>query len=227
MGSNFGGYTMNEKLRLSRLVPRYTVPWLLGALAWQLSLYFLAKLLTDSRFHYDLSIALDGKIPFVPAFMLIYWGAYISWGLNYIMAARESREHCRRAITADMIAKAVCFVIFLLLPTTITRPEITGSGLFAWLGRVIYAADTPVALFPSIHCLDSWLCWRFLTDCKKVPRWYKWVNFVFSLLVCASTVLVKQHVFVDIFAGIAVAELGLFISRKIYDRKEKCPTPET
>ncbi len=37
-------------------------------------LVFLAKLLTDGRFHYDLSIFLDDKIPFVPFFMLIYWG---------------------------------------------------------------------------------------------------------------------------------------------------------
>lgn len=217
---------MNEKLRPGRLVPRYTVPWLLGALVWQLSLYFLAKLLTDSRYHYSLAISLDGKIPFVPVFMLIYWGAYISWGLNYILAARESREHCRRAITADLIAKAICFVIFLILPTTIVRPGIVGGGLTAWLTRIMYAADTPVALFPSIHCVDSWLCWRFLTDCKKVPRWYKWVNLVFSLLVCASTVLVKQHVFVDILGGIAVAEIGLFLSRTIYNRTEKRAAPE-
>ena len=182
---------MKEKLRLGQLVPRRTVPWLLGALAWQLSLYFLAKLLTSTRFHYDLSIPLDGRLPFVPFFILIYCGAYISWGVDYIMAARESRDHCRRSITADMIAKALSFVIFL------------------------------VPLFPSIHCLDSWLSWRFLVQCKKVPLWYKWVNFVFSLLVCLSTVLVKQHVIVDIFAGIAVAELGLLLSRLYYDRKEK------
>ena len=78
-----------------------------------------------------------------------------------------------------------------------------------------------MTLCPSIHCLDSWLSWRFLVQCKKVPLWYKWVNFVFSLLVCLSTVLVKQHVIVDIFAGIAVAELGLLLSRLYYDRKEK------
>lgn len=212
---------MKEKMQPGKLVPRYAVPWLLSALVWQLGLYFFAKLLTDGRFHYDLSISLDDKIPFVPFFMLIYWGAYFSWGINYILAARENRDHCRRCITADMIAKALCFVIFLLLPTTIARPEAGGSGLIGWLTRIIYMADTPVTLFPSIHCLDSWLCWRFLVKCKKVPRWYKWVNFVFSLLVCASTVLVKQHVFVDIFAGIAVAELGLLLSRRVWDSLEK------
>ena len=212
---------MKENLQPGKLVPRYSVPWLVGALAWQLSLYFLAKALTGGRPHYDLSIPLDSRIPFVPVFMLIYWGAYLSWGLNYILAAREGREHCRRCITADMIAKALCFVIFLLLPTTIARPEAAGSGLIGWLTRTMFAADTPVALFPSIHCLDSWLCWRFLVKSRQVPRWYKWISFVFSLLVCASTVLVKQHVFVDIFAGIAVAELGLLLSRLLWDSLEK------
>ena len=38
---------MKEKIQLGKLVPRYSVPWLLGALAWQLGLYFLAKLLTN------------------------------------------------------------------------------------------------------------------------------------------------------------------------------------
>src|SRR5574344_1151607 len=86
---------MKKNLRLGQLVPRYSVPWLLGALAWQLSLYFLAKVLTEGRYHYDLSIPLDDRLPFVPFFILIYWGAYFSWGLNYILAARESREHCK------------------------------------------------------------------------------------------------------------------------------------
>ena len=129
---------MKEKIQLGKLVPRYSVPWLLGALAWQLGLYFLAKLLTDGRFHYDLSIPLDGRIPFVPAFMLIYWGAYLSWGLNYILAARESREHCRRCITADMIAKALCFVIFLLLPTTIASV------------RAAAGCKTPFDILPAV-----------------------------------------------------------------------------
>ena len=85
---------MKEKMQPGKLVPRYAVPWLLSALVWQLGLYFLAKLLTDGRFHYDLSISLDDKIPFVPFFMLIYWGAYFSWGINYILAARENQDHC-------------------------------------------------------------------------------------------------------------------------------------
>lgn len=212
---------MERKNRLGRIIPRYSVPWLLGALIWQLLLYYFADVLTRQRPHYDLSIPLDGKIPFVPAFILIYCLAYLSWGVNYILAARESREHCRRAITGDIIAKGICFVIFLLLPTTMERPQVTGTGVLADLTRAIFAVDAPSRLFPSIHCLDSWISWRFLTDCKKVPKWYHRANFIMALLVCASTVLVKQHVAVDILGGILVAEIGLLISRGVFARLEK------
>ena len=54
---------MRKETRLGRLIPQYSVPWLLGALVWQLSLYFLAKLLTDSRPHYDMSLPIDHQLP--------------------------------------------------------------------------------------------------------------------------------------------------------------------
>ena len=38
---------------------------------------------------------------------------------------------------------------------------------------------------------------------------------VFTLLVCASTVLVKQHFLPDIAGGILGAELGLLLSRRV------------
>ena len=43
---------------------------------------------------------------------------------------------------------------------------------------------------------------------------YSKVWFILSILICMSTVFVKQHVFVDIIGGIVVAEIGLFLSKK-------------
>lgn len=50
--------------------------------------------------------------------------------------------------------------------------------------------------------------------CKKVHPMYSKVWFVLAILICMSTVFVKQHVFVDIIGGIVVAEIGLFLSKK-------------
>lgn len=94
------------------------------------------------------------------------------------------------------------------------RPEITSSGLMMSLVNLIYTLDAPVNLFPSIHCLESWLVFRGSLACKKVSKAYKVIMFIFSVLVCLSTVFVKQHVVIDIIGGILVVEIGILISNK-------------
>ena len=81
------------------------------------------------------------------------------------------------------------------------------------LSSLIYQMDAPVNLFPSIHCLESWCCIHAAFCMKKTPRWYLPVTIVMSLCVFASTLLVKQHVFIDIIGGILVFEAGYFIAK--------------
>lgn len=64
-----------------------------------------------------------------------------------------------------------------------------------------------------MHCLASWLCFRFSRKLKRLPRWFGWAQGVFTLLVFASVVLVKQHSWLDIPGGVAAAELGILLSR--------------
>ena len=49
-----------------------------------------------------------------------------------------------------------------------------------------------------------------------MPRWYAWAQGVFSFLVFASVLLVKQHVWPDILGGIADAELGILLNRLLH-----------
>ena len=103
--------------------------------------------------------------------------------------------------------------ILLAYPTTFCRPPIEVTGFSTWLTSLIYQSDTPTNLFPSMHCVASWFCFRGSLGLKKMPRWYAWAQGFFSLLVFASVLLVKQHVWPDIIGGIAVAELGILLAR--------------
>ena len=95
------------------------------------------------------------------------------------------------------------------------RPAVTGNDIFSRLVRFIYWTDVPNNLFPSIHCMESHLCWRGLARCRRVPKWVKIAAFILSLAIYASTVLVRQHLVLDIPAGILVGEIGLWISRRL------------
>ena len=146
--------------------------------------------------------------------MSVYVLAYVVWIVGFIVIGRESREVCYEVLTAEQIAKLCCLVAFIAIPTTIIRPEVTGTGFFQWLSRLIYSMDSPDNLLPSVHCLENWICFRGAMKCKKVGKGYKIFMFVAAILVFASTLMVKQHVVLDVVAAIVVVELGLFLSRR-------------
>lgn len=202
------------KQKLFELVPKYAVIPLISMVILNFLVYNGSNFLVGSRFHYSLALKLDSMIPFVSAFISIYLLAFISWIVGYIVIARENKKVCFHYISAEMIAKLICFIIFLIFPTTIVRPEIVSDGVFNFITNFVYWIDEPVSLFPSIHCLESWMCFRGSIPLKKVGLIYKVVMFIGALLVFLSTVFVKQHVIVDIVGGILVAEIGLFIANK-------------
>lgn len=202
------------KQKLFELVPKYAVIPLISMVILNFLVYNGSNLLVGHMHHYNFSIKLDSMVPFVPAFISIYLLAFITWIVGYIVITRENKEICFHYTSAEMIAKLICFIIFLIIPTTMARPEITGSGIWHSISKLVYWIDEPVTLFPSIHCLESWMCFRGSLPLKKVGVTYKVIMFISAILVFLSTIFVKQHVIVDIIGGVLVVEIGLFIAKK-------------
>ncbi len=204
---------MKIKTLLTRLLPTYVYLPLALLVAINLIAFNGTRLITANQHHYTFSLPIDEWIPLIPAFIVIYVLAFAQWYLGFVMIGKESREVCYRFYSGEIIAKLICMVIFLLLPTAFVRPEITGTDVFSKLTALIYRIDTPDNLFPSLHCLESWLCFRGTLVMKKAGKGVKIFSFVFTLLVFASTVCVKQHLFLDIIGGVAVCEIGLLLSK--------------
>ena len=49
------------------------------------AVYWGAPRLADTGECHNLSLALDAKIPLIPAFILVYFGCYIFWVINYLL----------------------------------------------------------------------------------------------------------------------------------------------
>lgn len=180
--------------------------------------YFISHLLTKDAAHINVATALDEHIPFIPAFIWIYVLAYVQWLVGYIAIARSEESLCKKYFGGEFIAKVITIFIFLVMPTEIVQPSPEGTGLTFGLLRLIYAADNPTNLFPSIHCLESWMVARALSE-TGAPKYTKTAMWLFSILVFMSVVFVKQHLALDIIGGIAVAEIGLFLANKLNFRK--------
>ena len=197
------------------LIPKYAIKPLALALLVNSCVYMgiaqLRRFLTFS----SLKTPLDTALPFLAPFVLFYVLAFVQWGLNYLLIARDSKELCYRFAFGNIIAKLICLFFFVFLPTTLARPEVTGTDLCSRLVRLIYTFDPPVNLFPSIHCLESWCCIRASFLLKKSNRTYQTATLIMSLGVFASTLFIKQHVIADVFGGIVVFEAGFRLAGRI------------
>jgi len=198
---------------LDWLLPPYARLPALALILADIVCYYGTKAIDAHRVLHPISTALDDALPLVPAFIFIYVLAYAQWALAIVTILRDSRERCFRVVSAVIWGMLLAMLAMLLYPTVMTRPQVEVRDLATWLLDRIYRADAPTHVFPSMHCLCSWICFRGSLGLKKTPPWFAWAMLAFTLLVFASVILVKQHVWPDILGGVAAAELGLLLTR--------------
>ncbi|MCR5106802.1 MAG: phosphatase PAP2 family protein, partial [Lachnospiraceae bacterium] len=96
------------------------------------------------------------------------------------------------------------------------------TGIFEKAMVWLYSVDPADNLFPSIHCLSSWICVIAVRTQKRIRKSYKIVSVVMAVLICISTLTTKQHVMVDVIAGVLLAELSYKIAPKALGISEYC-----
>ena len=205
------------KERWNSFLPKYAIIPIISALLINNCIYIGVAQFRNHLSFSSLAIPLDEKIPLLTPFVIFYVLAYVQWGINYILIGRDSKRLCYQFVLGDIFSKVICLFFFILLPTTLNRPEITGADIFSQLVRFIYSVDAPVNLFPSIHCLESWCCiratFKMSLETEKRTRYYRIATIFMSIGVFASTLFIKQHVIIDIFGGIAAFEIGMIVAK--------------
>jgi len=220
-----GQLTLYRESFLQKVLPKHMLIPLIILIVGNLTTYYGPHYLNVfmGRSYVNMSSSLDARIALKPAFTIIYVLAFPFWYLVTYYYLRKDGEHAFRFTLSNFAAKFACAMIFILIPSTLVRPALEGQGLSVRLLGLIYRNDAPTNLFPSIHCLESWFCFRCISDERSVPLLFKLMALVFAVLICLSTVFTKQHVLMDIPAGIFVAELfwrlnGLHLFRRLNRR---------
>jgi len=191
-----------------------TVVVLLLAFFCNEAVYLGARRIAHTWPHYDMTTPLDQMIPFLPWTITVYLGCYVFWAANYYLCARQAPAERDRFFCADLLAKLVCFALFLLIPTTNIRPEITGGTIWDSAMALLYRLDRADNLFPSIHCLVSWFCWIGVRHRKDILAWYRRFSLAAATAVCLSTLTTVQHVLADAAGSLLLAELCWYLAAR-------------
>ena len=177
--------------------------------------HHLEKTVT-THFHV-IHVALDDYIPFCEYFIIPYllWFAYVAWSVLYFYFKNKD-EYFR---LCGMLFSGM--TIFLILSTIYPnghylRPVyFDHNNIFIQMVKMLYAADTPTNLFPSIHVYNSiavniavWHSSNF-----KEKKWVRFGSSILMVLIILSTMFLKQHSVFDVVTGIV---LSVFMYSLVY-----------
>ena len=177
---------------LNRYIPLWSIVPLVTIMAVNCLIYWGSSALTAGRYHFDFTMAFDREVPLLPVFVWFYILAFPFWAVGYLLAARRGKDMFYRFVATDLTIHFICFICFILIPTTNIRPEIPGNTLSE---KIL-----------AIHCYVSWMCWKGVEGSEKVPKWYQRFSLVFAILIIISTQVLKQHYIVDAAAALLLVE---------------------
>lgn len=211
-----------RKLRLSNInTPEFSHLFLLLYWAFYGLAFFLVETLRPLEHCHPVYVSLDNAIPFNEWFILPYmfWFVFLVGVLAYLLLF--DAKAFRRFMYFVMLTYSVTVVVYLIYPTCQNlRPDSFPRDNF--LTRFItgfYAFDTNTNVCPSIHVIGS-LAAAF--GAWDTPRFrslgWKIAFMATALLICVSTVFVKQHSVVDVFWGLVLSLIGYLAVYAIPDR---------
>ena len=150
---------------------------------------------------------LDDAVPFVPWMIVFYISFYAYFPIMMWMGAAEHRRTSALIAVQELIvATWLAFGVFLLLPVHVDLRGEVSANSFDFIINLLHALDSPYNAWPSLHVLQSFLvvlvARTWLIEARQwhtslaICVWLSWV------LLCLSTLLVKQHYIFDMVTGI-------------------------
>lgn len=180
--------------------------WPLYGLAFEL-LEWVAK----PRFYHVMYCPLDDKIPFMEIFILPYYLWFIALIWIHVYTFFKEPEVFRKLMYFVMCTQTLAVIIFALYPSIqFLRPEVMPrDNIFTDMVSHIYAIDTNTNVCPSLHVIGGIGVWLAAMQCKAFRSigWRLYLH-ISTILICISTVFLKQHSVIDIPVALIVCLIG-------------------
>ena len=197
------------------------LPYFLFLPGYLLAFFLLETFISGDGSYWSSYIFLDDYIPFLEGFVIFYCLWYPFMIVPGLYLFFKDIPEFKRYIWYLICAFAICFAVYILVPNgQDLRPEVfERDNIFTYIIGLIYSADTNTNVFPSMHVAGALGAAEafFRTDGLKK---YRAVSVITAVLICASTVFIKQHSLLDVFGGIAVWLISHITVYRIFRRAD-------
>ncbi len=189
-------------------------------IAFQSLCYFVSKFFGDNP--NLIGGVIDSKIPFNMWFIIPYCIWYLLIFLIPYYLYKKDKNIFIKYIISYVFCTVIANILFIIYPTYVDRPVVTGTSILELITRIVFWVDTPAQnCFPSLHCAVSMLFILYMFECKKCPLYLKILTLIISILIMIATLYTKQHVFIDLLSGDILAIVSYIIVNNLKKTKKK------
>ena len=203
------------RFRLAKLhTPAYAHLKLLLGWPVYFALYFLTENLIPAENCTPIHIVLDDWIPFFEWFVIpyVFWYGLIVFSLGYFLF--YDVDNFRRLQIYFFVTQLLATAIYILFPsrqdlrpTAFLRDNVLVDSV-----RFLYSIDTNTGVCPSLHVAGSMGILSAWFGRKATPLWGRMFIVITVVLICLSTMFIKQHSAADFFAALPVCLVAEIIS---------------
>ena len=163
---------------------------------------------------------IDQYIPFNEYFVIPYvlWLVFMVLGFAYFVFIDQSGV--KRTYFYLFLGMSSSLLIYALIPTGQNlRVQLYNDNIFQCLVSFIYSVDSSTNVCPSIHVYNSVMMCVSLLKSRKIKQhtWLCFLIIVLAILICMSTVMIKQHAFMDIVWALVLAIVIYSIGKWKFD----------
>ena len=184
--------------------------------------YFIMYLLTEnlipvSKCHV-IHCRIDDIIPFCEWFVIPYvlWYLLIAFSLLYF--ALYNVDSFKKLQTYIIITQIVAMIVYIVYPScqNLRPTEFARDNFLTDIVGLLYTLDTNTGVCPSLHCAYSIGIASVWVKEKNISWVFKTFIVIFAVLICLSTMFIKQHSAVDFFAALPVCLLAEILVFKVF-----------
>ena len=169
--------------------------------------FLLLERFLPLNFH-PIECALDAFIPFCEYFVPVYyyWFIYQIGMILYLLLT--DREGFRLNGWFVILTYSVTLLVYVIYPScqNLRPAAFPRDNLCSRIVGMLYAFDTNTNVCPSIHVIGSMgTMFAGLHDKRMQTTAWRVYWIAACILICASTVFLKQHSIIDVIAGLALS----------------------
>ena len=185
-------------------------------------MYFITENLIPAKNCYVVHSPVDDIIPFCEVFIIPYvlWYVWIAATLLYFMFYNP--DNFKSVMKFIIVTQVVAMAVYIVFPNMqeLRPAEFERDNVFTKAVSILYSIDTNTNVCPSLHVAYSlglvsvWLKEKSATPFVKVAM------ALMAVLVCMSTMFIKQHSFTDFLAALP---LGLLAEIMVFGKSYYWP----